>query len=182
MRVLKDVDSPFEVETMIWEKDNEETFSRILTKEFSLGRDEPICLRSTFIASTTYCLKMRIVHRGMNTQWSGKADFTTPRYNELCIWKECPGNIKAKRKYSLDEKNPRIETKIGIDEWCTIIGNTPLPLNKVTSWNIKIQKSRNNDGRCLWIGVVPSDINQNGNRNYKKSGWYFHFYEFVLRS
>ena len=182
VRVLKDVDSPFEVETMIWEKDNEETFSRILTKEFSLGRDEPICLRSTFIASTTYCLKMRIVHQEMSTQWSDEIEFATPRYNELCIWKECPGNVKAKRKYSLGEKNSRIATKIGDDEWCTIIGDIALPENKVTSWSIKIQNSRDNDGRCLWIGVVPSDINQNGNRNHKECGWYLGCYDSTLFS
>ena len=126
MRVLEGVDSPFKMEAEIWEKDNEETFSRTLTKEFSLGKDEQICLRNTFIANTTYSLKMRIVHRGMNTQWSGKVDFTTPRYNELCIWKECPGNVKAKRTYFLDEENPRIATKIGDYDWCTIIGDISL--------------------------------------------------------
>ena len=58
-----------------------------------------------------------------------------------CTWKKCPDNVKEKRKYSVDEKNLRNATSIG-DDWCTIIGNTPLPLNKVTSWSIKIVKSK----------------------------------------
>ena len=68
---LKDVDSPFEVEAKMWEKGRkEEEASKILTKEFTLGSDEPICLRSIFTASTRYCLKMRIAHKRMRTQWS----------------------------------------------------------------------------------------------------------------
>ena len=37
--------------------------------------------------------------------------------------------------------NPRIATKINNSSYyCTIIGNKPLPHNKVTSWSIKILK------------------------------------------
>ena len=45
--------------------------------------------------------------------------------------KECPDDIDKKKRYSVDEENPRIATRIG-DYWnCTIIGYTPLPLNTV---------------------------------------------------
>ena len=86
-------------------------------------------------------------------------------------------------KYSVDEENPRIATMIGGDGygWCTIIGNTPLPLNKVTSWSIKILKSKDN-GYCIFIGVAPSDINQNEGDNYYKCGWYFGCYGSKLYS
>ena len=59
---------------------------------------------------------------------------------------------------------------------CTIIGNTPLPHSKATSWNIKILKSNDNDGNGIYIGVAPFDINQNKDYNYEKCGWYFGCY------
>ena len=85
-------------------------------------------------------------------------------------------------KYSVDEKNPRVTTKINGNGWCTIIGNTPLPQNKVTSWSIKILKSENNNGGNICIGVAPSDINQNEGWNYNKCGWYFHCGDSTLYS
>ena len=78
--------------------------------------------------------------------------------------------------------NPRITTKINSNGWSTIIGNTPLPHNKVTSWNIKILKSKCNDGNSIFIGVVPSDISQNKDYNYNKCGWYFGCYSSALCS
>ena len=74
----------------------------------------------------------------------------------------------------MDEKNPRIATKIN-DRWCSIIGNMPLPLNKVTSWQVKILKS-NNNGYSIFIGVAPFGINQNEGNNYYKCRWYFSCY------
>ena len=68
VEVLKDVDSPFEVEVKMWKKGHEEKTSKSLTKEFTLGSDEPIYFTSTFAASITYCLKMRITSQGTNTQ------------------------------------------------------------------------------------------------------------------
>ena len=85
--VLKCVDSPFEVEVKIWEKGHEEGTSKILTKGLTLGSDELVCFRSTFTASTPYCLKMRFVRQGMSTQWSDEAEFTTPEFKECCFWK-----------------------------------------------------------------------------------------------
>ena len=180
VEVLKDVDSPFEVEVKVWEKGYGESTSRTLTKELTLGSgDEPIFFRSTFAVSTTYCLKMRIVHQGISTQWSDEAEFTTPEFKECCVWKECPDHVYEDMKYSVNEENPRIATKIGGDG-CTIIGNTPLPLNTVTSWSIKILKSRN-DGDGIFIGVAPSDINHNEN-NHDESGWYFNCWRSTLYS
>ena len=80
------------------------------------------------------------------------------------------------RKYSMNEVNLRIATKIGVNSYSTITGNTPLPLNAVTSWNIKILKSRSNDGKYIFVGVTPSDIDQNEDDNYNKCGWYFYCY------
>ena len=68
VEVLKDVDLHFDVEIKVWEKGHEANTSKILTKEFTLGSDEPVWFRSTFTASTMYCLKIRIVHQETSTQ------------------------------------------------------------------------------------------------------------------
>ena len=140
VRVLKEFNLIFKAELKIWEKSHKEETSKTLTKELNLGSDEPICFRSTFTGSTAYCLRMRIVHQTKSAQWSDEAEFATPEF-KFCVWKECPDNVDEKRKYSVDERKPRIARMTG-DDWCTIIGNTPLPLNKVTSWSIKIVKSK----------------------------------------
>ena len=91
--VLKDAGSPFEMEVKVWEKGHKERFSKLFTKKLTLGSDEPVCFKSTFAASTTYCLKMRIVYQRMRTQWSDEAEFTTPEFKDLCVWKECPEDV-----------------------------------------------------------------------------------------
>ena len=158
VEILKDLDSSFEVEVKMWEKDKENTL-KTLTRKLTLGKDEAACFREIFTASTIYRLKMRIIHQEMSTQWSDEAEFTIPEFKDLCFWKKCPEYVYKDRIYSVDVKNPRIATFIG-GNWCTIIGNTPIPLNTVTSWNIKILESEENGGN-IYIGVAPSDINQN---------------------
>ena len=49
------------------------------------------------------------------------------------------------------------------------------------SWSIKILKSENNNGNGIFIGVAPSDINQNED-NYNKCGWYFYCCDSTLWS
>ena len=80
----------------------------------------------------------------------------------------------------MDERNARIATKTsGSDCYCTIIGNTPIPLNTVTLWSIKAL-SRMWDG--IFIGVAPFGIDRN-TCNYNICGWYFHCcYSSTLRS
>ena len=43
-------------------------------------------------------------------------------------WKECPGNVNLFDKYSVDERDTRIATRINGNDWRTIIGNTSIPL------------------------------------------------------
>ena len=105
----------------------------------------------------------------------------TAGFGECCAWKECSWHAIEKRTYSVDRKNPRIVTKIG-DGQCTVIGNTHLPANKVTSWSIKILNSKNNDGNSIFVGVVPFSIDQNKGYNHAKCGWHFGCYESKLWS
>ena len=72
--------------------------------------------------------------------------------------------------------NTRVATKINRGSYCTIIGNTPLPHNKVTSWNIRILKSNDYSGYDIHIGIASFSINQNDDNNYYKCGWYFDCY------
>ena len=113
------------------------------------------------------------------SEWS---DAVMGRTQWNCVWKKCPGNVYEKRKYSADEENPRIAKKIASGDYCTIIGNAPLPPNKVTSWSIKILESEENNGHSIYVGVAPPDINQNGGFNGNNCGWYFDCYESILYS
>ena len=52
----------------------------------------------------------------------------------------------------------------------------------MTSWSIKVLNSKKNDGNGVYIGVAPSDINQNEGNVYEKCGWYFCCYGSTLCS
>ena len=57
-----------------------------------------------------YNLDVKALCKGSETK--GTAEFTTPEFSECCVWKKCPNYvIEEKRKYSVDEKNPRVATK-----------------------------------------------------------------------
>ena len=179
--------SPFElastVTLMFWEKDCDESTAKTVKKKWTLGNKDQIVFSGPFELNTPYCLKIKVKHCTLSTQWSDHVEFTTSKYCEHCVWKECPDYVEEGNKYSVDEKNPRIATKTDGD-WlnsCTIIGNTHLPPNKVTSWSVKILKSMDNDGGNIWVGVAPSDINQD-ECNYYKCGWYFYCLSSTLRS
>ena len=51
----------------------------------------------------------------------------------------------------------------------------------MTSWNIKVLESRDNDGFGIYIGVAPFDIDQNI-WNYETCGWYFYSHDSTLSS
>ena len=98
-------------------------------------------------------------------------------------WKECPENAIFGRKYVLDKENPRFAIKYGYGhDFCTIIGNAPLPPSRTSSWNINVLKLLKNEARSFFVGVAPSDINQNEDNNYEKCGWYLDCYKLELFS
>ena len=144
---------------------------------------------STFTMSelapdTEHRIRVRAVCGNSVSEWSDVVKGRTrevPEFSE-CVWEKCPGFVEEERKYSVDAKNSRIATMIGDCNFCTIIGNTPLPLNKVTSWSIKVLKSKYNSGGNICIGVAPSNINQNKDDNSNKCGWYFYCFHSTLTS
>ena len=53
----------------------------------------------------------------------------------------------------------------------------------MTSWSIRVLKSRDNKGFSIYIGVAPTDIDQNTNYcNYNECGWYIDCYSSRLYS
>ena len=118
------------------------------------------------------------------SEWSDVVRGRTQRETfETCGWKECPYNVSVLRKYSIDEKNPRVATKNFMDGLCcTIIGDTPFSINRMASWGIKVLKSKYGYGDGIFIGVAPFDIDQNEGYNHEKCGWYFDCYESTLLS
>ena len=110
---------------------------------FSLDTLEP---------GATYLAQVRATIQGQEGGRSNVVEFTVPWSTERCSWKQCLNY----NSYSLGPKNPRIATKnfYDNDRCVTIIGNTPLPLNKVTSWSIKILKSRGNNGNGISLALL----------------------------
>ena len=104
--------------------------------------------------------------------------------NEVSLsWKECPEDADIWVKYSVDKKNPRIATKTAnYESYSTIIGSTPLPLSAMTSWSIKVLKSKGNNGNGISVGVAPSDVSPNVNYDWMKCGWNLECYELALYS
>ena len=154
------------------EVDGSKSLDRVTTNTFT---------KRGLLPDTEHTFRVRAVRGDSVSGWS---DVVKGRTQWNCVWKKCPDNVDKERKYSVDEKNPRIATIVGDNDGycCTIIWNTPLPLNKVTSWSIKILKSGENDGGGIYVGVAPSDINQNEGDNYGKSGWYFNCFTSTLYS
>ena len=52
----------------------------------------------------------------------------------------------------------------------------------MTSWSIKILKSKDESGNDIFVGVAPFDIDQNEYCNNIKCGWYFDCYDSKLCS
>ena len=142
-------------------------------KEYLLEREDDGFVLVPYMLEfgTKYDIRVKVEPECEGYELSDKVEFT-PELNECCTWKECPDNVVEKRKYTVDKGNPRVATNIN-DWWSTIIGNVPLPLNRVTSWTIKKIKSARNYGSSTYIGVAPSDINQNRTGNYFECGWHF---------
>lgn len=88
-------------------------------------------------------------------------------------WKVCPPESGNLQRYVLESTNPKIARKTPFGDWCTIIGNAPIPPKSVTSWGIKVIKSRNDNGRGMILGVAPIDIDQHFGDNSERCGWYF---------
>ena len=137
-------------------------------------------------AETVYSVKVKAeLNKKKGSEWSRGAEFTTPHFIECSSWKECPEYVEEERKYFIDKENPTVATHTSYDHrinHCTVTGNTALPLNKVTSWSVKVLNFKRNRGVSAYVGVAPFDINQNEDFNFNRCGWYFHCFTSTLCS
>ena len=110
----------------------------------------------------------------------GLGTFVSNTLSWDCRWDEPSDKLGPSNRYTLDEDNPTIATftrKRAILGYGVVTGFAPLPQNKVTSWSIKILKSKNNDGHGIYIGVVPYDVDKHMGSNFFNSpGWYLYCY------
>ena len=134
-------------------------------------------------AGAEHSFRVRAVKKGAVGEWSALVKGSTQKAPEFAgsCWKSCPEYINEKYKYAVSEDNPRVATMLGFGD-CTIIGNVPIPLGKMTSWSVRVLKSKNGDNFGVWIGVLPFDVDQNDFDNCKKAGWHFYCYSSTLWS
>ena len=136
------------------------------------------------LPETEHSFRVRAVNDNSVGEWSSVVKARTAKAQEFsgCIWKECPGDVDPHKAYHVDEENPHIASKHSLYSASTLIGDRPLPHNKTAFWTIEITSSYS-CGSYAYVGVAPSDINQNENyENYFKCGWYFHCYHTTLCS
>ena len=154
------------------------------------GREYPLkkaggwgCFAFTLCAlepMATYTAKVKVAFRDDESEWSDEVEFTTAGFTKCCGWRECPDDIDKSRRYLVFKKNPRAVSMKGNCTYCTIPGNAPLPPGTVTSWGVKVLKSKN-CGFGTYVGVAPFGIDQK-EINYYRCGWYLDCYNSVLCS
>ena len=154
------------------------------TTEYKVNIEDNSFIPDFLRAETTYSFQIKVEYRGETSLLSEGVEFTTPVFKECCTWKECPKNIRFDdQRYYIDKKDPRIATKSrGLIMLGTVIGSTPLPLNTVTSWSIKILKSKYNDGKGISVGVISFGIDYIRMFNFNTIGWYLNCYDSTLCS
>lgn len=146
----------------------------------------PAYTQRELIADTEHAFRVRARAGDAVSEWCWGAVRTrtpmTSRYTGA--WKACPPGIFPTKVYSVSPANPRVATVVGGEwnDWCNIIGNTPLPLGAVTSWGVKVLRSENGRARFINVGVAPADIDQEGVGNYEKCGWYFDCFFFTKQA
>ena len=147
------------------------------------GDEESHDLAVFLDAGKTYTVRVRAECCGRCSAWSEPADFV-PGFAECCVWRRCPGSVDRDRLYAVCRETPRVAVKTteGGYCWSTVVGNTTLPPGRVTSWSVRILKSRCNDGGGMFVGVAPFGIDQNVGNNSEASGWYFDCYRSRLSS
>lgn len=120
------------------------------------------------------------VRCGRDYNWSDWSKKVTAKTDVPFSWKEYAG-LSSKKRYTLSKSNHKIVTMTGDDTECTVLGTTPFPFGKVTIWKAKILKSKENDGRNIFVGVAPIKADPAEN-NSEKCGWYFGCYMSALWS
>lgn len=130
------------------------------------------------LPESKHTFKVRAICDNKVSKWSSIVKGTTQKETfEHSGWKES----LASYRFFVDENNARIATNCGY-AMSSVIGNTPLPLNKTLKWNIKTLQSKYKIIGSIYVGVAPFDIAQDNDNNYRACGWYLDFYGLILFS
>ena len=134
------------------------------------------------LEDAVYTFRVRAVKGNEVSDWSKPVkERVLLNTFENAIWKACPGDVDADRRYAVSPTAPRVATRVGgrdgaASSWCTIVGNTPLPRKMVVSWEVRLLNLKKNKGHEVLVGVAPASIDQNYDANYERCGWYFECY------
>lgn len=148
LKNLRSVSASISSISVLWDKpewEDEEESSYFYEIELSVQPSEkhffhtsrPEYTFRNLRAATEYAVRVRVVTlRGgnRNCPWSEFVKARTASKFSDCAWKKCPDHVALPRRYRLDEANSMIVSKIdGDTKYCTVVGDTPIPLNKVSS-------------------------------------------------
>lgn len=180
----KSVSNPFRYRAFLY-KDSEADGSEVVLSKVEVNDNRDIfAFKPVIFEPGSLCkVKVKALYNSLESEWSDAFEFKNPGFS-ICAWKECPEYVTdPKRRYALETKDHKIATKIngGSGSHCTIVGNIPILSNRVTSWDIGVLKSKEDDGKNIYVGVAPSDISQD-EYNRDKCGWYFYCYRSELWS
>lgn len=143
---------------------------------------EPFCTVDRLLPDTHYTFRVRSSCDGDKfSGWSKKVNTKTEKTSGYTdAWASCPDTVDDKRKYCVEESF--VASKINENHLCTILGAKPIAIGSPVSWAIRILMSRQNNSKYFYIGVAPSDLDQNDGYNLKRDGWYFHCFTSTLWS
>lgn len=156
------------------EVDGRRCLTGTTTNKYVLKRLEP---------TTEHEVRVRSCSRSGVSEWSAPVKaFTQKQLFENCGWKGYPALGDYEWKFTVDNGNPRVALKTYSERGsCSIVGDAPVPLGKVSSWGVRVLRSYWNNGDEIYVGVAPSDIDPNAD-NYDRCGWYFYCFTSTLWS
>lgn len=99
-----------------------------------------------------YSLKLWTEYKHSYRSGSSCTTFRTPKFSECCAWSNYKER-EVEKRYTLS-KDKRVITLVTRHEEANICGNTLIPLDKVTTWSIKVLKSRKSKVRGIYVGVA----------------------------
>lgn len=132
---------------------------------------------------TKYSLRVRAEWDGVWGKWCNALEVET-EWSKYFKWAQCPLAVKRKRAYTLDAQRGRVataSTAASGDEHCTVLGAAPFLAGCVTDWEIRVLKSKDDNGNLVYVGVAPAEMSQDDEKSISH-GWFFSCYKSALFS
>ena len=144
------------------------------TRKVVWSGSTPECTISSLDPDTEYEF---CVQGGTDKYWGDPSEPVTVK-TPSWSWSDCVRFPGRNNGYVVFKGNTKKVTRIASNyDWdCTVTSHVHIPQSAVLCWGVKIAKSLENNGRNIYIGVAPSDIDQCVACNYSKCGWYFSCY------